>query len=63
MKGDKYMFVIGILLIIWGVIGIAMGMMMFGDIGIACIVGAVTAILCGIGFIIANKRIKGIIVK
>lgn len=57
------MFVIGILLIIWGVIGIAMGMMMFGDIGVACIVGAVTAILCGIGFIVANKKIKGFVGK
>ncbi len=54
------MFAIGIILIIWGVIGIAMGMMMFGDIGVACIVGAVTAILCGIGFIIANKKVKKI---
>lgn len=52
------MMIIGILLVIWGVIGIAMGMMMFGDIGIACIVGAITAILCGIGFIMANGRLK-----
>ncbi|WP_197029516.1 hypothetical protein [Butyrivibrio sp. AE3004] len=52
------MFAIGIILIIWGAIGIVMGMMMFGDIGVACIVGAVTAILCGIGFIIANKKVK-----
>ena len=52
------MFVIGILLIIWGVIGIIMGMMMFGDIGVACVVGAVAALLAGIGFVIANKKIK-----
>lgn len=52
------MLAIGIILIIWGAIGIVMGMMMFGDIGVACIVGAVTAILCGIGFIIANKKVK-----
>ncbi|MBO6242317.1 MAG: hypothetical protein J6O61_16055 [Butyrivibrio sp.] len=52
------MMIIGILLVIWGVIGIAMGMMMFGDIGIACIVGAVTAILCGVGFIMANKKMS-----
>lgn len=31
------MKVIGILLIVLGVIGILMGFMMFGDIGIACI--------------------------
>lgn len=52
------MKVIGILLIILGVLGILMGMMMFGDIGIACIVGAISALLSGIGFIIANKKIK-----
>lgn len=33
------MKIIGILLLILGVIGLLMGMMMFGDIGIACIVG------------------------
>ena len=52
------MMILGIILIIWGIIGIAMGMMMFGDIGIACIVGAVTAILCGVGFIMANKKMR-----
>lgn len=51
------MKVIGILLIIVGVIGILMGLMMFGDIGIACIVGALAALLSGIGFLIADKRI------
>lgn len=49
---------IGIILIIWGVIGIVMGMMMFGDIGVACIVGAITALLSGIGFLIASKKMK-----
>jgi hypothetical membrane protein len=50
------MKVIGILLIILGIIGIVMGGMMFGDIGIACIVGAMSALLSGIGFLIASKR-------
>ena len=50
------MKVIGILLIILGMIGIVMGGMMFGDIGIACIVGAMSALLSGIGFLIASKR-------
>ena len=47
---------IGILLIILGVIGILMGFMMFGDIGIACFVGALSALLSGIGFIKVSKK-------
>lgn len=52
------MKVVGIILIVWGALGVVMGMMMFGDIGVACIVGAVTAILSGIGLIQANKKIN-----
>ena len=52
------MKVIGIILIIWGAIGLLLGSMMFGDIGLAAIVGAVTAILCGIGFILISKALK-----
>ena len=52
------MKIIGILLIIVGVIGILMGMMMFGDIGIACLVGAVTALLTGIVFLNIAKRLS-----
>jgi len=52
------MKVIGILLIIIGVLGLAMGCMMFGDIGIACIIGAAAALLSGIGFLIAAKKIS-----
>ena len=48
---------IGILLIILGVIGIVMGLMMFGDIGIACIVGALAALLSGIGFTMVAKKV------
>ena len=51
------MKVVGILLIILGVIGIVMGLMMFGDIGVACIVGALAALLSGIGFIMASKKV------
>ena len=48
---------VGILLLIVGVLGILMGAMMFGDIGIACMVGAVSALLSGIGFLsIAKSR-------
>lgn len=42
---------IGILLIIVGVLGILMGLRMFGNIGIACIVGALGSLLFGIGFV------------
>ncbi len=52
------MKVIGILLIVLGAIGLLMGLMMFGDIGIACIVGALSALLSGIGFLIASKHLK-----
>lgn len=48
---------IGILLIVLGVIGILMGLMMFGDIGIACIIGALSALLSGIGFLIVSKKL------
>ncbi len=52
------MRVIGILLIILGVAGIFLGMMMIGDIGVACIVGALAALLSGIGFMIAAGKVK-----
>lgn len=48
---------VGVLLIIWGIIGIVFGLMMFGDIGVACIVGAVAALLSGIGILSAANRI------
>jgi F0F1-type ATP synthase assembly protein I len=52
------MKLIGILLILLGIAGIGMGGMMFGDIGIACIVGGLSALLSGIGFLIVAKKIK-----
>lgn len=54
------MKLIGILLILLGIVGIVMGAMMFGDIGIACIVGALSALLSGFGFLSANKRMKDV---
>lgn len=48
---------IGIILIVLGVLGIIMGLMMFGDIGLACIVGALSALLSGIGFLIVSRRV------
>ncbi len=50
------MKVIGILLIVLGIVGILMGFMMFGDIGVACIVGALAALLSGMGFLITSKK-------
>lgn len=52
------MKVIGVLLIIVGIIGILMGGAMFGDIGIAAMIGAITALLSGFGFINAAKKLK-----
>jgi uncharacterized membrane protein len=51
---------IGIILMVIGVIGVILGLMMFGDIGIAALIGAVTALVSGIGFI---KCEKALIVK
>ena len=45
-------------LIILGVIGIAIGLMMFGDIGVACIVGALAALLSGFGFLSVNNKLN-----
>ena len=52
------MVFIGILLIILGIAGVCLGGMMFGDIGIAAIIGALGAFLSGIGFLLGAKRIK-----
>lgn len=49
---------IGIALIVVGTIGCLMGMMMFGDIGIACMVGSVGCILSGCGFLSAYRQIQ-----
>ena len=52
------MIAIGVLEIILGALGLIVGANMYGDIGIACIVGALAALLAGIGFLVAASRIK-----
>ena len=54
------MKIIGILLLVLGVIGVLLGAMMFGDIGIAAMISAFTAILSGVGFIKLSKLLKEI---
>ena len=49
---------IGIILIIIGIVGIIMGGMMVGDIGIAAIIGALSALFSGINFLILSKKLK-----
>lgn len=52
------MKVIAVLLLIVGALGMLMSSMMFGDIGLAAMIGALTALLSGIGFFMADKRIS-----
>jgi hypothetical protein len=49
---------IAILLLVFGALGLLMSTMMFGDIGISAMIVASTAILSGIGFLIANNKIR-----
>ena len=52
------MKVCGILLILVGIAGLAMSTIGFGDIGLSFGLTGVVAILSGIGFISANKKLK-----
>lgn len=45
-----------ILLFVLGGGGILLGAMMFGDIGVAAIIGGLSAILSGVGFNIIRKN-------
>lgn len=49
---------IGILLLLTGAAGIGSGMIAFGDIGIACLIGGFSALFSGIGLLVANGKIK-----
>lgn len=52
------MKIIGIILFLIGVLGILIGSMMFGDIGIAAIIGSLAALFSGIGFFRLEKKVK-----
>lgn len=54
------MKILGILLILVGLAGIGMGSMMFGDIGIACMVGAASALLSGFSVLVIASKLKKI---
>ncbi|CAM4114957.1 MULTISPECIES: hypothetical protein [Bacillus] len=51
---------IAIILILIGIFGILMGGMMFGDIGIAAIIGSLAALFSGIGFWKLDAQLKNI---
>lgn len=57
-EGRCKMKVIAILLILVGVLGLACGMVAYGDIGIACMIGGAAALLSGIGFWIVSGKLK-----
>ena len=49
---------IGALLIIAGAAAAGLSSVAFGDIGLAMLMAGVSALLSGIGLLIANKRLK-----
>ena len=54
------MKLISVLLLVTGIFGLFLSGMMFGDIGVAGMIGAVGALLSGVGFWIASGGIKKI---
>ena len=52
------MKIIAVLLVLLGVAGIGLGGMMFGDIGVAAMIGGASALLSGIGFFLAARAIS-----
>ncbi|MFE5804000.1 hypothetical protein, partial [Bacillus thuringiensis] len=59
-KEYRIMKAISIILILIGIFGILMGGMMFGDIGIAAIIGSLAALFSGIGFWKLDSQLKNI---
>lgn len=52
------MRIVGILQIVLAVVGIAAGLIMFGDIGIAALIGAFAALLSGIGILVTARALE-----
>ncbi|RCW82522.1 hypothetical protein DER71_12018 [Halanaerobium sp. DL-01] len=52
------MKIIGIILILIGIAGIFVGSLMFGDIGVAAMIGSLAALFSGIGFFRFEKKVK-----
>lgn len=52
------MTVIGIILILLGGAGTLKGLTMYGDTGISCEIGGLSALLSGIGLLMAAGKIK-----
>lgn len=52
------MSAIGIILIVLGLLGFILGTIMFGDIGITCMLTGAISLFSGIGFKLTSDRIK-----
>lgn len=52
------MKIISLLLVFLGVVGFGVSFMMFGDIGIAAGIGALAALLSGVGFWLVDHRLN-----
>lgn len=52
--------IIVILLVVVGVVGFGLGTMMFGDIGVAAMIGGAAALLSGIGLLRLSRRVAAI---
>lgn len=52
------MIIIGIILVLVGLLGLAAGLVAIGDIGVACSIAGITAFFSGIAIVIAANKIK-----
>lgn len=58
MRGDDVIKILGSGLIIWGMVGLFLGHVMFGDIGVSITYSAITSIIVGIAFIKLDEKMK-----